>query len=167
LIQNRIKVPVTVRITALLVEAFSPPPAPNKDGHPNLCYKTKSNFVTIAPTSETVFHCVAPAVDVEGFLVIGKTFGHYQITSQLGKGSMGEVFQAKDPMSGRDAAIKVPPEKFAKDVGRVARFRREVKLLAYVNRTNIAAIHGLEEPGGINSLALNWVEELKRRVPVR
>ena len=28
--------------------------------------------------------------------MIGKTLGHYQITSQLGKGAMGEVFQAKD-----------------------------------------------------------------------
>jgi hypothetical protein len=28
--------------------------------------------------------------------MIGKTLGHYQITSQLGKGGMGEVFQAKD-----------------------------------------------------------------------
>ena len=26
--------------------------------------------------------------------MIGKTLGHYQITSQLGKGGMGEVFQA-------------------------------------------------------------------------
>jgi len=27
--------------------------------------------------------------------MIGKTLGHYQITSQIGKGGMGEVFQAK------------------------------------------------------------------------
>ena len=90
--------------------------------------------------------------------MIGKTLGHYQITSQLGKGGMGEVFQAKDQKLGRDVAIKVLPEEFAKDVDRVARFQREAKLLASLNHPNIAAIYGLEESGGTNFLVLELVE---------
>ena len=57
--------------------------------------------------------------------MIGKTLGHYQITSQLGKGGMGEVYQAKDLTLGRDVAIKVLPEEFARDTDRVARFQCE------------------------------------------
>jgi len=90
--------------------------------------------------------------------MIGKTLGHYQITSQLGKGGMGEVFQAKDQVLGRDVAIKVLPEEFARDADRVARFQREAKLLASLNHPNIAAIHGLEESGGTNFLVLELVE---------
>ncbi len=57
--------------------------------------------------------------------MIGKTLAHYEITSQLGKGGMGEVYRAKDRKLGRDVAIKVLPEEFAKDSDRVAWFQRE------------------------------------------
>jgi len=86
--------------------------------------------------------------------MVGKTLGHYRITSQIGEGGMGEVFQAKDQVLGRDVAIKVLPEEFARDADRVARFQREAKLLASLNHPNIAAIHGLEESGGTNFLVL-------------
>ena len=71
---------------------------------------------------------------------------------------MGEVYQAKDRKLGRDVAIKVLPEEFAKDADRVARFQREAKLLASLNHPNIAAIYGLEESGGTNFLVLELVE---------
>jgi eukaryotic-like serine/threonine-protein kinase len=90
--------------------------------------------------------------------MIGKTLAHYEITSQLGKGGMGEVYQAKDKKLGRDVAIKVLPEEFARDIDRVSRFQREAKLLASLNHPNIAAIHGLEESDGTNFLVLELVE---------
>jgi serine/threonine protein kinase len=90
--------------------------------------------------------------------MIGKTLGHYQIINQLGKGGMGEVFQAKDQKLGRDVAIKVLPDEFARDADRVARFQREAKVLASLNHPNIAAIHGLEESDGTKFLVLELVE---------
>jgi len=90
--------------------------------------------------------------------MIGKTLAHYEINSQLGKGGMGEVYQAKDTKLGRDVAIKVLPEEFAKDADRVARFQREAKLLASLNHPNIAAIHGLEESDGTHFLVMELIE---------
>jgi eukaryotic-like serine/threonine-protein kinase len=90
--------------------------------------------------------------------MVGQTLGHYEITDQLGKGGMGEVYRAKDQKLGRDVAIKVLPEEFAKDVDRVARFQREAKVLASLNHPNIAAIYGLEESTGTNFLVLELVE---------
>src|SRR5512147_3308263 len=90
--------------------------------------------------------------------MIGKTLGNFEITSQLGRGGMGEVYQAKDKKLGRNVAIKVLPEEFARDADRVAGFQREAKLLASLNHPNIDAIHGLEESGGTNFLVLELVE---------
>ena len=47
--------------------------------------------------------------------MIGKTLGNFEITSQLGKGGMGEVYQPKERKLGRDVTIKVLPEEFARD----------------------------------------------------
>ncbi len=90
--------------------------------------------------------------------MIGKRLAHYEISSQLGKGGMGEVYQAKDQKLGREVAIKVLPEEFAKDTDRVARFQREAKLLASLNHSNIASIYGLEESDGTHFLVLELIE---------
>ena len=88
----------------------------------------------------------------------GTKISHYEITSQIGKGGMGEVYQAKDTKLGREVAIKVLPEEFAQDTDRVARFQREAKLLASLNHPNIAAIYGLEEADGTHFLVMELVE---------
>ena len=89
---------------------------------------------------------------------IGQSLSHYSLVDKIGKGGMGEVFRAKDQKLGRDVAIKVLPEEFARDADRVARFQREAKLLASLNHPNIAAIYGLEESGGTQFLVLELVE---------
>jgi serine/threonine protein kinase len=119
---------------------------------------TISNFVKLDPASKYLFVAVNCCLCGGDPLMIGKTLSHYQITNLIGKGGMGEVYQAKDQRLGRDVAIKVLPEEFAKDTDRVARFQREAKLLASLNHPNIAAIYGLEESGGTNFLVLELVE---------
>jgi len=71
---------------------------------------------------------------------------------------MGEVYRARDTRLGRDVAIKVLPHAFATDPERRARFEREAHLLAALNHPHIAAIHGIEESGGITALVLELVE---------
>ncbi len=69
---------------------------------------------------------------------IGQNLSHYSITEKIGKGGMGEVYQAKDKKLSRDVAIKVLPEEFARDTDRVARFQREARLLASLKQPGIA-----------------------------
>jgi serine/threonine-protein kinase len=70
---------------------------------------------------------------------------HYNITSKLGEGGMGEVWRATDTKLNRKVAIKILPEAFASNPDRLARFTREAQVLASLNHPNIAAIYGVEE----------------------
>jgi eukaryotic-like serine/threonine-protein kinase len=90
--------------------------------------------------------------------VTGQTIAHYRVGEKLGEGGMGVVYRATDTKLGRDVALKVLPEAFAADAGRMARFAREAQLLASLNHPHIAAIHGLEESAGTRALAMELVE---------
>jgi eukaryotic-like serine/threonine-protein kinase len=90
--------------------------------------------------------------------MIGTTIGPYEIRAALGAGGMGEVYRARDSKLGRDVALKILPQTVAGDPDRVARFRREAQLLASLNHAHIAAIHGLEDLGGVPVLVLELVE---------
>ncbi len=90
--------------------------------------------------------------------MIGKTFSHYKILEQLGKGGMGEVYLADDLSLNRKVALKFLPDVFTGDPERMARFEREAKLLASLNHQNIAAIYGLEQANGNKFLVLEYVE---------
>jgi serine/threonine protein kinase len=79
----------------------------------------------------------------------GTRLGLYEIVGPLGAGGMGEVYRAKDTKLGRDVALKVLPELFARDPDRLARFEREAQLLASLNHPNIAAIYGIEGVGSV------------------
>ena len=90
--------------------------------------------------------------------MIAQSIAHYRIQAKIGAGGMGEVYRATDARLGRDVALKVLPEAFARDVERMARFEREAKLLASLNHPNIASIYGLEESNGIRALVMELVE---------
>ncbi len=91
-------------------------------------------------------------------LATGTKFGPYEILSPLGAGGMGEVYRARDTKLGRDVAIKILPEAFARDAERMARFEREAKVLASLNHPNIAAIYGFEDSGTARALVMELIE---------
>ena len=88
----------------------------------------------------------------------GTRIGIYEVTAKIGEGGMGEVYQARDTTLDRDVALKVLPEAFTADPDRLARFRREAKVLASLNHPNIGAIYGLESSGDIQALVLELIE---------
>ncbi len=73
-------------------------------------------------------------------LASGTRLGPYEIRSALGAGGMGEVYRACDTRLGRDVAIKILPESFARDSDRLHRFELEARTVAALNHPNILAL---------------------------
>jgi Tol biopolymer transport system component len=93
-----------------------------------------------------------------GHPVIGERLGQYRIEERLGAGGMGVVYRATDTQLGRDVALKVLPDRFARDAGRMTRFSREARLLASLNHPGIATVYGLAESGDVRAIAMELVE---------
>ena len=91
-------------------------------------------------------------------LSAGTRIGAYEILAPIGKGGMGEVYRARDTRLGRDVALKVLLSAFVSDPDRMARFEREARVLASLNHSNIATLHGLEESDGVRALVMELVE---------
>jgi serine/threonine protein kinase len=79
---------------------------------------------------------------------------------------LGVVYRAPDTSLDRAVAIKILPDAFAADGGRVARFEREAKTLASLNHPNIAIVHGLERGEHGQALVMELVEgeDLSQRI---
>ena len=91
-------------------------------------------------------------------LNLGARLGHYEITSALGAGGMGQVFRARDRRLHRDVAIKIVSDRFAQNTERLARLTREAQTLAALNHPHIAHIYGVEDSGGTYAIVMELVE---------
>jgi len=73
-----------------------------------------------------------------------KSFGRYQVLGVLGRGSMGVVYKAKDPVIGRLLAVKSVPETMGLDTGKKAeyikRLIQEAKAAGNLQHPNIVTI---------------------------
>jgi eukaryotic-like serine/threonine-protein kinase len=67
--------------------------------------------------------------------------GRYLLSALLGAGGMAEVFLAHDRILGRDTALKVLKERYAKDERFVGRFWREAQSAAALNHQNVVQIY--------------------------
>jgi eukaryotic-like serine/threonine-protein kinase len=76
--------------------------------------------------------------------------GRYEILAPLGAGGMGEVYRARDPILGREVAIKVLPANQESDHAALSRFEREAKAVAALSHPNILSIHDFGNDNGIS-----------------
>jgi hypothetical protein len=71
---------------------------------------------------------------------------------------MGEVYRARDTRLGRDVAIKVLPEEFARNPERLRRFESETRSASALSDPHIVTVFDVGETNGIHYFASELVE---------
>ncbi len=83
--------------------------------------------------------------------------GKYKIVDELGKGGMGIVYKAYDPVMDREVAIKVILE-IAMEVPEIkARFYREARTAGKLNHENITIVHDVGEDNGKPFIVMEYL----------
>ncbi len=88
----------------------------------------------------------------------GMKLGPYEILAPLGAGGMGEVYRARDTRLGREVALKILPESFAREPDRLHRFEQEARAVAALNHPNILAIFDTGQENGSPYLVSELLE---------
>ena len=81
----------------------------------------------------------------------------YEIRALLGRGGMGEVYEAVDRQLDRTVALKVLRPELAADRRFLVRFRREARTSARLSHPGIVAVHDVGEDEGRAFIVMEYV----------
>jgi serine/threonine protein kinase len=84
--------------------------------------------------------------------------GKYEVFGELGRGAMGIVYRARDPMINRLVALKTITTGVADDPALLARFYREAQSAGGLQHPNIVTIYDMGQAGAHPYIAMELVE---------
>jgi eukaryotic-like serine/threonine-protein kinase len=87
-----------------------------------------------------------------------KNLGKYEVLGELGRGAMGIVYRARDPMINRLVALKTITTGVADDPALLERFYREAQSAGGLQHPNIVTIYDLGQAGAHPYIAMEVVE---------
>ncbi len=83
--------------------------------------------------------------------------GRYRVLAELGAGGMGCVYKALHPVMQREVALKVMAQKLLTRPSALARFHREIQVIAQLQHPNIVAAYDADAVGDIHFLVMEYV----------
>ena len=94
----------------------------------------------------------------EGTLIAGTAVGGYVVERLLGRGGMGEVYLAHDPVERRRVALKLLPSAAAGDPTHQRRLHFEGRVAQALRHPNICSVYEVGQDGDRVFLAIEYVE---------
>lgn len=89
-------------------------------------------------------------------LRVPERLGRLEVGGKLGAGAMGVVYAARDPMLGRDVAIKVLSRHTSSEIS-VARARREAQAMAQLSHPNVVKVFAIGDHDGALYIAMERI----------
>src|SRR6476659_9954450 len=115
-----------------------------------------SDDVETLPLKAAELGATHPARDAE--LVFGGTIGRYLVLELLGRGGMGSVYAAYDPVLERKIALKLLSDPEDDGSSGRARMRREAQALAKLSHPNVTVVHDVNDHGKGIYIAMELVQ---------
>ncbi len=84
--------------------------------------------------------------------------GKYKIVGELGRGTMGEVYKAHDPVLNRYVALKTLSSRVGPANEALERFQREAQAAALLSHPNIVTVYDFGEESGLLYMAMELLE---------
>ena len=91
--------------------------------------------------------------------LLGQTVGEYQVVRRIGAGGMGIVYEARHPVIGKRAAVKVLKPEVAEDPEQMERLLSEAKAIASINHQAVIDIFGFGQlPDGHHYMVMEYLD---------
>ena len=84
--------------------------------------------------------------------------GDFKIVREIGRGGMGDVYEAIQESLNRHVALKLLPRHSLLEEKQLKRFQREAELTASLHHTNIVPVFGVGENGGFHYYVMQLIE---------
>ena len=88
----------------------------------------------------------------------GSSFGPYHLKRLLGRGGMGEVYEAEHAVKGWTVAVKVMSDTVSKDPVFRERMKREARIAGRLQEPHVVPIHDYGEVDGVMFLEMRLIE---------